>query len=433
MAENFHQSVEKFTQSELFQKIGEICATVNAVGGAKELFETSLKRTMQLFGAARGSIYILDENEKDLVLKIAEGMEAPEQERMIKRLGEGVVGKVAVSKQPIFVSDISQDDRFQNYKARASYRTASFICAPLLIKDKLIGVISISDKECGSPFTPYELQLLDFLSSQIALNYRRIQLYERFKSIEQEKDHLQDKLGRSNQEASNLKKQIVLHEKLATIGKLTGGIAHEFNNPLDGVIRYTNLCLEHVKDDEVVRGYLLEIKNGLHRMANIVKSLLACSRNASPSMQRTTLNKAVEQALGSLKSEILGKNVIIEKDLGAGIPDILDLGLERVMVNLIHNAIDAVGKNGRIKVRTAGGDQQLIFEISDNGCGIPENMIQEIFEPFYTTKDIDKGCGLGLTIVTEIIKSYDGQINVASTTGEGTVFSVIIPLPVKYG
>src|SRR6185295_16574697 len=124
--------------------------------------------------------------------------------------------------------------------------------------------------------------LLDFLASQIALNYRRIELYTKFKTIIKEKEHLENRLGKSGKETEELKKRITIQEKLATIGKLAGGIAHEFNNPLDGVMRYTNLCLEHVKDDEVVHGYLLEIKHGLNRMANIVRNLLACSRNEYP-------------------------------------------------------------------------------------------------------------------------------------------------------
>src|SRR5439155_23160009 len=123
-------------------------------------------------------------------------------------------------------------------------------------------------------------------STQIALNHRRVQLYQKFKNLVKESKVLKTELGKSSAEAKNLKKQIVVQEKLASIGKLAGGIAHEFNNPLDGVIRYTNLSLEHLSmEEEVVRGYLLEIKQGLNRMANIVKSLLACSRNATPSMR----------------------------------------------------------------------------------------------------------------------------------------------------
>ena len=427
------QSLEQFAESEFFRRIGEICAAVNAISGARELLEISLKKTMQLFGAKRGSIYILDDNERDLVLRIAHGMQIKEQERQVKKLGEGVVGLVAQSKKPIFVNDIAQDTRFHNYKARSSYQTPSFICAPLLIKDKLIGVINISDKQCGSRFSANELQLLDFLSSQIALNYRRVQLYNQFKSIEEESATLKDKLGKSNQEASNLKKQIVLNEKLATIGKLTGGIAHEFNNPLDGVMRYTNLCLAHVKDDEVVlRGYLLEIKNGLHRMANIVRSLLACSRNSNPSRQKVNINTAMEQALKTLGTDLVEKGITVQRDYDNGIEDIIDLGIERVLINLLRNAIDAMGVDGRIRVHTSQGHGQIIFEIEDNGSGIPPDKIEEIFEPFYTTKDIEKGCGLGLTIVTEIIKSYDGQINVESAPQRGTIFTVTVPVKADY-
>ncbi|HOY10074.1 MAG TPA: GAF domain-containing sensor histidine kinase [Candidatus Omnitrophota bacterium] len=425
-------SFEQFTQSEVFQQIGDICAAVNAVSSARELLETSLKKTLDLFGASRGSIFILDENERDLILKIAQGMEVKEQERMVKRLGEGVVGQVAATKKPIFVADISQDQRFKNYKARSSYKTPSFICAPLLIKDKLIGVISLSDKECGSHFSANELQLLDFLSSQIALNYRRIQLYQRFKTIEEESQTLKHKLGKSSEEASHLKKQVVRHEKLATIGKLTGGIAHEFNNPLDGVMRYTNLCLDHVKDDEVVRGYLLEIKNGLHRMANIVRSLLACSRAPNPSLQKINVNTSLEQALQVLKTDIVGKGLILTKDLAPVLPDVVDLGLERVFTNLLRNAIDASDNGGEIKISSGLMNGQIVFSVSDTGSGISEEKIDDIFEPFFTTKDIEKGCGLGLTIVMEIIKSYDGQINVESALDKGTTFTVTLPIKTKY-
>src|SRR3989338_8390110 len=263
-------NIEQLSHDDLFQNIGDICTVVTSAVDTKELLEVSLKKTMDLFGANRGSIFLLNEDGKELVLKIAQGMEMVEQEKMVKRMGEGVVGIVAQIKQPLFVEDISKDSRFHGHKPQGCYHTPSFICAPLMVKDKLIGVINIADKESKKRFSKHELQLLDFLSTQIALNYKRIQLYQKFKSIVKESRTLKDELGKTSQETSYLKKQIVLQEKLASLGKLAGGIAHEFNNPLDGVKRYTNLSLEHLKDNDVVYGYLLEIKNGLNRMANIV-------------------------------------------------------------------------------------------------------------------------------------------------------------------
>ncbi len=417
------------SQKELFKKIGDICAVVNTVITAKDLLEISLRKTLDLFGATRGSIFIVNKNGVDLILKAAVGMKRGEKEQMVKRMGEGIVGKVAQFKSPIYVNDISQDHRFRNFKARGSYNTPSFICSPLLLKDQLIGVINITDKESGQLFNESDLQLLDFLSSQIALNYRRIQLYQKLKKTIKETRNLKDRLGQSDQETANLKKQIVINERLATIGKLAGGIAHEFNNPLDGVMRYTNLCLEHVNEDDVVRGYLLEIKHGLHRMAKIVKNLLDCSHGGfAINKEKIDCVKVIERAIASMQTEISHKNIKIIKDIDKELPLILDLGLERIILNLIRNAVEATYDKGEITVSATSKDNMLILEVKDTGCGIPSDKIEQIFEPFFTTKDIEKGCGLGLTIVGEIVKSYDGKINVESTPGKGTQFTVVLPI-----
>lgn len=426
-------NIGQFMQTELFQKVSSICAIVNSVIDEREFLQISLSETMDLLGAKRGSIFLLKENTSELELKAAIGMEGAEKRNMVKRLGEGVVGRVAATKKPIYVKDIATDDRFQNYKARGSYQSPSFICAPLLIKDRLIGVINVADKEGGVLFGKEELYLLDFLASQIALNYRRIGLYYKFKTILRESQDLKNELGKSSQEATHLKKQVLLHEKLATIGKLAGGIAHEFNNPLDGVMRYTNLCLEHVKEDEVVRGYLLEIKHGLNRMATIVSNLLACSRNVSPSMQKVDVNASLDQAIVSLHAEIAHKNIKVDKALSSRPLEIIDMGLERVFTNLLRNAVDAVEKDGIILLSTSQEEEFFVFEISDNGCGLKCDSFEKIFEPFYTTKDIDKGCGLGLTIVSEIVKCYFGQIDIESAPGKGAKFIIKIPIHTKNG
>jgi signal transduction histidine kinase len=181
----------------------------------------------------------------------------------------------------------------------------------------------------------------------------------------------------------------------------------------------------------VVRGYLLEIKQGLNRMARIVRSLLACSRNEPPTMQRVDVNHAIEQASAGVRSEIFQKNITIEKDLGKDIPPIIDMGLERVINNVLRNAVDAVPDMGKIKVATFCSPDQLTIEIIDNGCGIAKEDVQTVFEPFFTTKDIERGCGLGLTIVNEIIKSYGGKIEVESVVKSGTTFRIILPLEEK--
>ena len=363
----------------------------------------------------RGSIFLLEENVQELVLKSSFGMNTSEQKRLVKRMGEGIVGQVAELKKPLIVEDIRKDGRFQNYKSGHNYSSHSFICSPLMIKDKLIGVINIADKESGLPFENQDLELLDFISNQIAVNYQHTQLNQSLKNTEEE--------------TQKLKKQVVVQERLATIGKLAGGIAHEFNNPLDGVMRYTNLALEHLdEDDTVVKEYLMEVRHGLKRMANIVKSLLACARNTQPTMQRVDVNKCVEQALKEQQTDLFKKNIIVEKSLQKNIPEIIDLGIDRILSNLLSNAVDAMPNHGKLNIRTSVERGFFKLVIADTGKGISKDHLDRIFEPFFTTKKIDQGCGLGLTIVDEILKHYKGEVELESTPDKGTTFTILLPM-----
>ena len=432
MPELARTKLAEFTQSELFRRVGDICTKVNAAMDPQDLLELSLDGVLELFGAERGSIFILRESKQELVLKAVRGVVWAEAEKMVKQLGKGIVGMVAESKRPIFVDDIAKDKRFRNFKARRSYSSPSFICAPLMLKDYLIGVINIAEKSAGERFSEHEVQLLDFLSSQIALNYRRIQLYRKFKSIVKETQGLKDELGKTSRESSDLRRKVELQEKLASVGKLAGGIAHEFNNPLDGVMRYANLCLEHTREGDescdICRGYLLEIKQGLNRMANIVRSLLACSRNTILTEEKVDLEAAINQAVQMVQSDFVHKDINIKLKLGENLPKIIDLGFERVMINLLRNAVDAIGDAGAIEVSCTQDFDRLILCVKDDGCGITNDSVDMIFEPFYTTKDIAKGCGLGLTIVSEIVKTYNGHLEVKSSVGQGSSFIVTLPI-----
>ena len=422
------RSLEELTQTELFQKINEICYTVNTAADVIQMLDVSLSKIMGLFNAERGSVFLFKDISGQLILEASRGMAVQEEQALVKKLGEGIVGQVAQSKQPIIVEDIARDERFSHLSPRTSYKTASFICAPMLIKDQLIGVINITDKVSGSRFGRTELQLLDFLAAQIALNVRRMEIYQRFSMIVKESETLRDRLGKSSQEADALKKKVVVQERLASIGKLAGGIAHEFNNPLDGVMRYTNLCLEHIGENDVLRGYLLEVKHGLNRMAGIVRNLLACSRSPMPTQTEIDIHQALEQAVYYCQDRLLGKDIVLEKDFFKKPIFLIDMGLERVFANILQNAIDAIEQEGVIHLVTRIEDSQAVISVQDDGCGIPENKIEKIFEPFYTTKDIEKGCGLGLTIVDEIVKSYKGRIEIKPLAQGGTIVNVFLPL-----
>lgn len=418
---------QELSQSGLFEKISKICEIGNESFDADRLLTESLRGIKDLFNVARCSIFILDENTDKLILKAAHGIANEKSDRIVHPIGESVIGQVIKKKEPIVVEDLFNDRRFSRIAAGEGYQTNSFICAPLLLKDKLIGVINITDKKDGLPFNVAEMQMLDFLSTQIAVNYQRLKLYAKFKIFVKETQELRDKLGQSDERANQLKRQVDVHQKLATIGKLAGGLAHEFNNPLDGLIRYTNLCLEEGRDNKKLTAYLEEMKSGLLRMTKIVKNLLACSRNNRLQTQKIDFRNVLNNALALKKDEITDKNIKVLINTENNLPSIVDLGLERILANLIHNAVDAMPENGVLKVDALQHDQKLIFSVRDTGCGIPEEKLASIFDPFYTTKDSERGCGLGLTIVSEIVKFYNGQIHVDSALGHGTQFTVKLP------
>ncbi len=390
---------------DILARLNTICVAAYDASSPEDLLENSLKITLDIFNAKRGSIFLYDDQTKELSLSCSVGMRLADDKRMVKRLGEGVVGLVAKGMKPVRVDDITKDSRFKEYSSQKVYKSQSFICAPLIFKDKLIGVINITERDAGLLFLEGDLEVLDFISSQIALNYTCVLLNQ------------------------NLKTQAIVHERLASIGKLAGGIAHEFNNPLDGVIRYTNLSIDHLgEENPVVKEYLLEIRQGLKRMANIVKSLLACARNTVPVTQKADINLSVEQSIKDMQSLLTRKNITVNKNLYAGQILIVDIGVERIISNLLSNAIDAVDNKGRIDINTQVDQNTVIIQVSDNGKGIATKDIKNIFEPFYTTKAIEQGCGLGLTIVSEIVKNYRGKILVDSDLKRGTLFTVILPL-----
>lgn len=409
------QTQIKSPLSNLLQKINTICVLCIESLDAQSLLKNALEQMLELFGARRGSVFILDQKTNALILKVAVGMKVDEKKAMIKYMGQGsIVSRVAHLREPLLVEDFSKDGPFKNYKSRGSYRSQSFICSPLLIKDHLIGVLNIADKDSLKPFTQREFQLANFLCNQIALNYQRISMAHQ--------------LGKASEETNGLKKQIASQERLASLGKLAGGIAHDFNNPLDGVMRYNNLCLRHVQDDEVLREYLTEVQMGLKRMANIVKNLLSCARQSPRSNQKVDIHRAIEGALRELHPYFVAKNINLNKDFASGIPQIIDWGVELIVNNLAKNAIDATDRNGTITITTAYDGENIQIMLSDTGRGIPNENIDKIFEPFFTTKDIDQGCGLGLTVVHEIIKCYNGTIDVVSHLNQGTTFTVKLPV-----
>lgn len=226
-------------------------------------------------------------------------------------------------------------------------------------------------------------------------------------------------------------RQLLHSEKLASLGKLAAGVAHELNNPLGGILMYANILLEQAAEGPAAQD-LKEIVEQALRCKEIVRGLLDFARRRGEEPARVQLNEVLEKCVGLMSKQASFLNIQWEKQLQSDLPQVAADSdqLSQVFTNLIVNAADAMEGRGTLGLRTwaEGEPAQVHVEISDTGSGIPEEHLQKIFDPFFTTKEVGKGTGLGLSIAYGIVRRLGGEIQVRSKLGQGTTFHLRFPL-----
>ena len=372
----------------------------------QEYLESILKQCLDILESNSGSILLVSKNSREIIVRVASGRN--EQSILGKRLrfGEGISGLVAEQKRPLLVEDVNRENFVKDRCRQNDYRTNSFLSVPLICLDKLLGVINITEKQSERPFTLKELSFVSAIAMSAA------------KTIEK------------NIHCEHLEKQLKSFKDSTAITRFTAAVAHELNNPLDGVMRYTRLCLNYTGDkDDALQEYLLEMQSGLKRMSCIIKSMLSFSfagdRNHSPMIRELVdINSLIEKVVLFNQHEAHCKNAKIQLHLANDLPKIKDCGLEQVFMNFIKNSLDAIDKNGQILIKDYRSNGHICIDFIDNGMGIEKGMENKIFEPFFTTKS--KGKGLGLAIVKEIVDCYKGKIEMESVSHGGVKFTVKI-------
>jgi len=227
---------------------------------------------------------------------------------------------------------------------------------------------------------------------------------------------------------------LIQTEKLTSLGQLAASVAHEINNPLAGVLVYTQLLTKKINSDtfskEAALGYLSKMESELTRSTRLVRNLLDFARQSPPRFWEVNINEVVNRSFDLAAHSAQLQHVKVKKELDPSLPQIIaDFDqLQQVCTNLIMNAIQAMPEGGELTIRTSADDTQVKIEVQDTGVGIsPENM-RKLFTPFFTTKREVKGVGLGLAVSYGIIQRHQGKIEVQSKEGKGTTFTVYLPL-----
>ena len=232
-------------------------------------------------------------------------------------------------------------------------------------------------------------------------------------------------------ERSDTQRRLAEAERLAAVGERVSKVAHELNNPLDGILRYINLATRVIEKEnlEKPKEYLAQCRRGLLRMVQIVSELLEFSRSTYMPLEHVKIEQIIEDAVKMTESRAAAQGVRISRDYGLGLPQVRGGNLFQVFCNLARNALDAMPDGGELRISTRRApDNKIIVEFHDTGTGLPTEDPEALFEPFFTTKEQGKGTGLGLAICRDIVESSRGRISAASAADGGSIFTVSLPV-----
>jgi two-component system, NtrC family, sensor kinase len=225
--------------------------------------------------------------------------------------------------------------------------------------------------------------------------------------------------------------QIMKSERLATLGQLAAGVAHEINNPLGAILMYSHLSLEEMGAEDVRRKNLQKVVAEATRCKDIVRGLLDFARQSEPNVAESSANDILKRTLSLLQNQPSFQNIKITTALSPSLPPAIMDGsqIQQVFTNIILNAAEAMAGAGELTItsRVAADGESIEIEFTDTGCGIPRENLEKIFDPFFSTKEVGRGTGLGLAVSYGIIARHKGTIEVKSELGKGTTFRIFLP------
>jgi signal transduction histidine kinase len=359
-----------------------------------------------------------------------------------------LVNILAASRRPLRLETLSEGTRSPATQAAITALTGlgADVVLPMVVGDRLNGFLVLGPKASGEALTAEDIDLLEALSSQGALAVENARSYQRIDALNRS---LEDRVRERTQELQaaleakdRTQRQLVRSESLAAIGQLVAGVAHEINNPLTSATSLVQTTIEdldqfdgHEPPDAALVADLRFANKELGRAKDIVSSLLGLSRQTASCAETVNINAAVQDALRVLHNQYETLDLAIETDLEKALAPVSGnfAQLGQVVVNILKNAIQATAAmpgKGRIILltRTDVDDNRVVFECQDNGPGIREDIRQQIFQPFFTTKEVGQGTGLGLYICHEIVSRHGGSLSLEDAHGQGARFVVRLPI-----
>ena len=396
--------------SKLSKKIVEVLDLDNLLDHIVEI----IVKTMDV---EKVSVFVLDNDENKFKLRASYGLNG-EKDRLLFQKQDFFFRWLEEKNNVVIREEIEEIIYFDQRIALIDSRMkemGSEICLPLVHENHLIGIINLSYKKSGHLFSYKDIELLKALSNQASGALENARLYEMLKKS---KIHMRRV------------------DRLASLGTLTAGLAHEIRNPLVSIKTFLQLLPERF-DDEEFRTYFLNLTvDEVERISSLLTELLDFARPSEPNFQMADINAIMEKVVLLADKEISKKNLVVNKQYNIDLPKVVvdSSQMKQVFLNILLNAVQASSERSEIFIETRFldmGDKFVQVIVRDKGEGISEKDIENIFTPFFTTKA--GGSGLGLSISHQIVQEHKGIINVKSNLGEGSTFIINLPLnPMDY-
>jgi PAS domain S-box-containing protein len=385
----------------------------------EELLGRALGQVVELFAADAGSIFLLDANSATLKRIAASGLRSDYSTRFPDTgLPFDFVEHIrAVHATVLSASSIPLPAVFRDFQQKEGLEVLHFVL--LWSKDSPLGCLLLGNRK-GRDFSNVEMNLLISVSNQIAASIEKILLLDETRQAYDNLRHTQEQLLQS--------------EKMAAVGQLISGVAHELNNPLTAILGYSQLLSSAKYVNAQGADYVEKLYKQARRTHRIVNNLLSFARQQKPERLPVRINQVIEDTLALREYDLRINNIHIHRDLERNLPLTgADANqLQQVFLNILNNAVDAIlerSDRGDIWVRTSQSDRRIVAEFVDSGPGVKDT--HRVFDPFYTTKPVGKGTGLGLSICYGIVSEHGGEISVKNAAGQGAAIRVSLPvLPV---
>ena len=401
--------MQNIVRAEAYYKVFEqIVAVVHSSTNVREVLDLIVWKVSEILQAKGAVLRILNLEKNELELGAAYGLS---EQYLIKGpvLSSKTIMELYEKDQVSIIDDIWNDPRVQYPQEAWNEGIKTILDLPITLKQHLIGIIRVyfSDQR---KFSPEDLDFLVAVTRQCASALERARLFE--------------------EQQTRYEQLVVQTERLSALGRMAAGIAHEINNPLSGILLFTSSVRKEIKEDGPVKQCLDIVIRETIRCQKIIQNLLEFAREKQPQKAPTNINSVLEKTLGLLENLFLVNGIKLRRNLQPEMPDCFVDGnqIQQIFINLLLNAVEAIGQSGLITVRTRfnADCNCIVAEVEDTGCGIPRELLPRIFDPFFSTKPM--GTGLGLAMTFGIVKSHGGELKAFSGQGEGTRFIVELPI-----